>query len=101
MGAFGRLLISRWGGDIDSYNGTKSSKKKQYTIRIAKCSHCLQITEQCPYHERSLVYNKANDDRWYCFNCETLSDVGQCNCGNCISHPYNKTGLTKKDITNL
>ena len=30
MGAFGRLLIQKWGGDLDTYNGNTQSTQPKY-----------------------------------------------------------------------
>ncbi len=94
MGAFGRLLISKLGGNINTYNGINQTDDREK--RIDNCSHCLQVTNQIN------KFNPFNNSyMWVCLNCNTYPKAGPCRCGNCHTHPYEQTGLTKKDITTI
>lgn len=91
MGAFGKLLIKTLGGNLEVYDGNSSTTRN---YRIARCCHCLEITRQ-----RDNIGISKYGGEWLCLHCGTFADILQCNCGNCKTHPYGKTGLTKKDIT--
>ena len=79
---------------LNTFFAKETHSYSQGQTRIAKCYHCKQITKQT---NDAVLLQKSTE--FVCMNCSTYSHRGPCPCGNCESHPYNKTGLTEKDIS--